>query len=248
MRSRPSATRFFSAGLLATGEVIELAGEDARKLLVVLRRVAGDEVEIVDSGGRSFGGVLEVEGARVRARLVEELGAPRAPSLSISLAQGVPKAAKMDYVVEKATELGIARILPFSSERTVGGGTRDGKVERWRRLAKSAAQQCGRRDVPEVEGPRSFAELLERFAAYDLALVPWEVAETVPLRERLPSLLENVCTVLVAIGPEGGLSHEEALAAQAAGAHLISLGSRILRTETAGLVACSALLYASGDL
>ena len=228
--------------------MVELAGEDARKLLVVLRRANGDEVEIVDSSGRSLRGVLEIDGARVRARLVEELSAPRAPSLSIALAQGVPKAAKMDYVVEKATELGIARILPFTSERTVGEGTRDGKVERWRRLAKSAAQQCGRRDVPAVDAPLSFADLLERFAAYDLALVPWEVAESVPLRERLPPLLADVRTAIVAIGPEGGLSHEEALAARAAGAHLISLGSRILRTETAGLVACSALLYASGDL
>ncbi len=243
-----SATRFFAAGILAVGEVIELAGEDARKLLVVLRRAAGDEVEIVDSGGRSFGAILEIEGARVRARLARELEGPRPPALSIALAQGVPKAAKMDYVVEKATELGIARIVPFTSERTVGEGSRDGKVERWRRLAKSAAQQCGRRDVPTVEAPLPFAALLERFAAYDLALVPWEVAETVPLRERLPGLLANARSALVAIGPEGGLSHEEALAAEAAGAHLISLGSRILRTETAGLVACSALLYASGDL
>ncbi len=243
-----SATRFFAAGILATGEVIELAGEDARKLLVVLRRAAGDEVEIVDSGGRSFGGVLEIEGASVRARLVRELRAPRAPSLSITLAQGVPKAAKMDYVVEKATELGIARIVPFTSERTVGGGSREGKVERWRRLAKSAAQQCGRADVPSVEAPLPFSSLLERVAEYDLALVPWEVAEASPLRERLPQLLGNVRSVLVAIGPEGGLSHAEALAAEAAGAHLISLGSRILRTETAGLVACSALLYAGGDL
>jgi 16S rRNA (uracil1498-N3)-methyltransferase len=248
MRSHPSATRFFVSGVFGRGDVVDLAGEDARKLLVVLRRTAGDAVEVVDSGGRSFGAVLEVEGSSVRARLVAEVATPRAPSLSITLAQGVPKAAKMDFVVEKATELGVARIVPFTSERTVGEGKRDGKLERWRRLARSAAQQCGRRDVPAVDAPLSFQALLERFASYDIALVPWEVAETVPLRERLPALLAGAASVLVAIGPEGGLSHGEALAAEAAGAVLVSLGSRILRTETAGLVACSALLYASGDL
>jgi 16S rRNA (uracil1498-N3)-methyltransferase len=227
---------------------VDLAGEDARKLLVVLRRTAGDPVEVVDSGGRSFGAVLEVDGSSVRARLVAEVAAPHAPSLAITLAQGVPKAAKMDFVVEKATELGVARIVPFTSERTVGEGNREGKLERWRRLAKSAAQQCGRRDVPAVDAPLSFAALIERFAEYDVALVPWEIAEPVPLRERLPALLAGASSALVAIGPEGGLSHGEALAAQAAGGVLVSLGTRILRTEPAGLVACSALLYASGDL
>lgn len=242
------ATRFFAPGVLGEGDVVELAGDDARKLLVVLRGTSGDGVEIVDSAGRGFAAIIDVAGARVRARLVRELASERAASLSIVLAQGIPKGAKMDFVVEKATELGVARIVPFTSERTVGDGMRDGKVERWRRLAKSAAQQCGRRDVPAVEAPLPFAELLATFGAFDLALVPWEIAATVALRERLPALIAGRRTVVVAIGPEGGLSHAEALAAEAAGGTLVSLGSRILRTETAGLVTCSALLYAAGDL
>jgi 16S rRNA (uracil1498-N3)-methyltransferase len=243
-----SAARFFTSGNLELGDVVDLAGEDARKLLVVLRQATGDAVEIVDSSGRTFAGELRVDGSRVRAELLRELAAPRPPALRIALAQGIPKGAKMDFVVEKATELGVAAVIPFASERTVGVGERDGKVERWRRLAKTAAQQCGRQDVPVVETPRSFAALLETFAMYDVALVPWELAESVPLRECLPALLARARSALVTIGPEGGLSHAEALAAREAGGHLISLGSRILRTETAGLVACSALRYASGDL
>jgi len=154
----------------------------------------------------------------------------------------------MDYVVEKATELGIARLLPFASERTLGDTTRDGKVERWRRLARSAAQQSGRADVMEVVPPIAFAELLDQCGKYDLALVPWELAGHIALRERLPGLLAAKRAVCVVIGPEGGLSHEEARRVEKAGGHLVSLGSRILRTETAGLVACAALLYESGDL
>jgi 16S rRNA (uracil1498-N3)-methyltransferase len=242
------ATRFFAPGILASGELVELGRDDAHKLLVVLRRGSGDAVQIVDSGGRSFAGILEIDGARVSARLLEEVASVRPPSLAITLAQGIPKGAKMDFVIEKATELGVSAVLPFTSERTVGDGGRDGKVERWRRLAKSAAEQCGRRDVPRVDAPSPFAALLKTFTRYDLVLVPWEIADAVPLRERLPGLLPGSATLLLAIGPEGGFSHAEALAAEAAGAQLISLGSRIFRTETAGLVACSALLYATGDL
>ena len=242
------ATRFFVSGTFALGDVVELRGEDAHKLRVVLRRVAGDAVEVVDSSGTLFEGALVVEGEHMRARLIGQGAAARMPALAITLAQAIPKGAKMDFVVEKATELGVAQILPFTSERVIGEGSRDGKLERWRRLARSSAQQCGRADVPPVAQAQDFSSLCATFSDYDLALVPWEVADAVPLRERLPALLRDVRRVIVVIGPEGGLSHAEAGAAEIAGGHLVSLGARILRTETAGLVACSALLYASGDL
>ncbi len=232
----------------AVGDVVGLAGEDARKLTLVLRRGHGDPLEIVDSSGGVFGATLLLEGSAARARLEAALAAPRAPALRLALAQGIPKGQKMDFVVEKATELGVAAILPFASERTVGEGSREGKVARWRRLAKSAAQQCGRTDVPEIADPIGVAELARSFPRYDVALVPWELAGAVPLRERLPALLEGARSVVVAIGPEGGLSHAEARVLEDAGGRLISLGSRIFRTETAGLVACSAVLYESGDM
>jgi 16S rRNA (uracil1498-N3)-methyltransferase len=130
----------------------------------------------------------------------------------------------------------------------VGDGAREGKLERWRRLAKAAAQQCGRADVPEVAAATDVAGVAGALAAFDVALIPWELAPAVPLRERLPQLLGGARTVVVAIGPEGGLSHAEAGVLERAGGHLVSLGSRVFRTETAGLVACSALLYESGDV
>jgi len=227
---------------------VRLPDDDARKLLVVLRAQTGDSVELIDSGGRLFATSLSAIGSFATLTLDRELAAPEPPRLEITLAQGVPKGAKMDFVVEKATELGIARIVPFTSARTVGEGDRAGKLERWRRLAKTAAQQCGRRDVPEVAAPLEFAALLATFGDVDVALVPWEVARGQALRETLPAALGNARRVLIAIGPEGGFSVEEANAAERAGARLLSLGRRILRTETAGLVACTVLLYASGDL
>lgn len=243
------ATRFFVSGVHAAGDIAALADDDARKLLVVLRKSAGAPLEIVDSSGRTFAARLIVDGTSARAELERELAARRPDTLRITLAQGIPKGQKMDFVVEKATELGVATIVPFASERTVGAETgRDGKVERWRRLAKAAAQQCGRTDVPTVEQPVGFAELLASIGRYDAAVIPWELEGGAPLRDRLPALLEGVRDVLAIIGPEGGLAAAEVAAARERGAHAISLGSRIFRTETAGLVTCSALLYASGDL
>ena len=165
----------------------------------------------------------------------------------VTIAQGVPKGQKMDFVVEKLTELGAGAIVPLQSERTIVSDVSPNKIERWRRLAKSAAQQCGRSDIPEVADPLTFEKMLARFKDYDCVLAAWEVAERVPLRECLPDLIANADNVLVLIGPEGGFSHAEAEAAKEAGAQLVSLGSRILRTETAALVVLAIIGYIFGD-
>ncbi len=235
--------------MFAPGDEVELRGEDARKTSLVLRKRVGDELELCDSSGRGFVAQLIESGERVRARLSAALGELPAGALEVALAQAIPKGAKMDFVVEKATELGVARVLPVTTERTLGADSaRDGKLERWRRLARTAAQQSGRTDVPTIEAPLAWDALCARFGEFERVLVPWELAPAEPLRERLPGLVAGTRRVLVAIGPEGGLSHAEVERAVAAGAVTISLGRRILRTETAGLVACSLLFYAAGEL
>jgi len=240
--------RIFIAGVFGVGDVVEPAPDDARKLRVVLRARGGDEVEILDSSGRAYAAEVILERDNVRARLRAEKVLPPRPSLRLALAQGIPKGAKMDFVVEKATELGVAQVLPFTSERTQGGDASGERMQRWRRLAKSAAQQCGRADVPALDEPASFTVVCAGFGTFDVTLLAWELADGVPLRERLPPLLAGARSALVVIGPEGGLSDDEAQLAERSGGRPISLGARILRTETAGLVACSAVLYASGNL
>jgi 16S rRNA (uracil1498-N3)-methyltransferase len=227
--------------------VVELRGEDGRKLSVVLRARSGDAVEICDSGGQSFLGRLRVEGVLVAVELVESRSRAAEPRVHLTLAQAVPKGAKMDFVVEKATELGVARIVPLSTERSIGEAGR-AKVERWRRLARTAAMQSGRAVVPEVAGPATIDEITGTLTPKTALLIPWELAERRPLRERLPSLIDRREHVVVVIGPEGGLSHDEVERLRASGGEAISLGARILRTETAGLIALGAILYSLGEL
>jgi 16S rRNA (uracil1498-N3)-methyltransferase len=241
--------RFFVEGVHAAGDRVVLAADDARKLATVLRRRSGDRVQIVDSGGSAFAATLDVDGRAVGATLDAELARPGVETaLRVTIAQAVPKGQKMDFVVEKATELGAHAIVPVRSLRVVGSETSPAKVERWRRIAKSAAQQAGRTRVPDVADVHGWEALLATFPAYDRVYVPWELAEPAPLRERFDADLPGARSVLIVIGPEGGFAADEVERARAAGAHAISLGRRILRTETAALVVLAAALYARGEL
>lgn len=242
-----SARRFFIEDTHAAGERVVVADADAHKIRDVLRLRAGDAIEVVDSAGQIFDATLESVDAGVRAQLVRIIDERSdEPSVYIDVAQGIPKGQKMDFVVEKLSELGVASIIPLASERAVVRDPGDAKVERWRRLAKSAAAQSGRRSILAVDKPMRFDDLIGRFASYDLVLFPWEVAtDDRKLRDALPALAAGARRILVVIGPEGGFSHDEAERAREAGAHVMSLGRRILRTETAALVLVAILQYMS---
>jgi 16S rRNA (uracil1498-N3)-methyltransferase len=239
--------RFFIAGDHAVGERVALAPDDARKLVTVLRRQSGDRVQIVDGAGAEFAARLEVDGTAVHALLDAPHTAGQIETRArIVLAQAIPKGQKMDFIVEKATELGVAAIVPLRSARVVGERTGEHKHHRWQRIAKTAAQQAGRSLVPSVEAVADWDALRATFAAYDLVFMAWEGAAAAPLRDCFESQAAGASSVLIVIGPEGGFSSDEVARARAAGAQTVSLGARILRTETAALVVLSALLYARG--
>jgi len=237
------ARRFFIEGVRAVGERVTIGGADARKIVAVLRLHDGDAIELIDSAGTQFEARLHVEDNAVAASLVAARPIQPTSLRSIDVAQAIPKGQKMDFVVEKVTELGAHAILPFTSERSVAHAPGAAKVDRWRRLARTAAQQCGRNSVPDVGAVLSYDELLTRFSTYDAVLFPWELAKAHPLRDTLPAALGHAARVLIVIGPEGGFSHAEAAAAEAQDAHLVSLGPRILRSETAAMVLLAILEY-----
>lgn len=244
--SAGSARRFFIEGTGEAGSVIEIDASDAHKIAHVLRLSPGDRIEIIDSTGTEFDAAIETIGHPVRAMLLERRS-PRQTmpaSLCIDVAQAVPKGSRMDFVVEKGTELGARAFVPFFCERTIVRDVGEEKLARWRRLARTAAQQSGRRDVPQVLDPLSYDTLLSTFEDYDVVLFAWELAPLQALRETLFSALPERAVVLAVIGPEGGFTHSEAAAAFERGAVAISLGPRILRTDTAAI----ALLAVIGAL
>jgi 16S rRNA (uracil1498-N3)-methyltransferase len=244
--SAGAARRFFIEGTGETGSVIEIGASDAHKIAHVLRLSAGDRIEIIDSTATEFGATIETVGRSVTARLLEKRDAPQPalPSLCVDVAQAVPKGQRMDFVVEKGTELGARAFLPFFCERTISSSLGDEKLTRWRRIVRNAAQQSGRHDVPHVSDPLSYDALLSKFDDYDAVLFAWELAPPQPLHDAVTALLPPRGGVLAVIGPEGGFTHAEAAAAIERGAVAISLGRRILRTDTAAM----ALLAVIGAL
>ena len=240
--------RFFVEGVHAVGDRVRFAADDARKLTTVLRKRSGDRVQIVDSGGIAYAATLEVEPRAVGATLDALLERPGVETaIEVSVAQAIPKGQKMDLVVEKATELGAAAIVPVRSARAVADGG-PAKLERWRRIARSAAPQSGRTRVPAISETLDWDALLATFSGYDRVYVPWELTDPAPLRDRFERDLPEARRVLIVIGPEGGFGAGEIERAQAAGGVPISLGRRILRTETAALVVLAAARYANGEL
>jgi 16S rRNA (uracil1498-N3)-methyltransferase len=211
-----------------------------------LRKRDGDAIVVVDSAAQEFRASVVIGHDSVGVRLVELLrSGARESAREITLAQMIPKGQKLDYVIEKATELGVASVIPVRSSRSVAEASAN-KLARWRNIARSAAQQSGRTRIPDVESPIDFAALVARVRDFDAAVLAWELA-TNSLRETLKSL-GAARSILAIVGPEGGFSHAEADAAIAAGAHAVSLGPRILRTETAPLVILTAVLYEGGEL
>jgi len=218
---------------------------------VVLRLRPGDTVLLFDDGGNEHEGVVTaMKPTHATVTLTRSYKPARESPLAITLAQAIPKGARMDLAVEKATELGVSRIIPFTSRYTavrepkmVG---RD-KLQRWRRIALAAAKQSGRTVVPEVAVPCSWPEVIAsaQQCAARLILDPAR-RERLGCNPPIPSLDSK--EVLVAIGPEGGFSQEETAQAEAAGFRPVTLGARILRSETAGIVAVAACELWWGDM
>jgi 16S rRNA (uracil1498-N3)-methyltransferase len=231
---------------LTAGRVTFDAGE-SRHLSRVLRLQPGDTVIATDGAGRDYTVRLESVGETATGTVIAEAaGVPESP-LAITLVQGVPKGDKMEAIVRAVTELGVVRIRPALCERTIvrlePARWRE-RARRWQRVAREAAKQSGRAVVPEVEVPRPLPECLG--GAPDLALCLWEGGGQ-PLGDALTAAgAPRAATVIV--GPEGGLALTEVEAARAAGVTIVSLGQRILRTETAGPAIVAILQSRLGDL
>jgi 16S rRNA (uracil1498-N3)-methyltransferase len=232
-----AARRFFVEGAKEVGGIVEIGGADARKIEHVLRLKTGDEIVLIDSAAQTFAATIREIARTVHAEITRDIeGAASAAALQIDVAQAVPKGQRMEFVVEKGTELGVEAFVPFVCERSVRRAVGAERLSRWRRIARAAAQQCGRKTIPPILDPLDFEALLARFEEYDAVLFAWELAAPAPLHERLREALPGRGRILVVVGPEGGFTHAEAELAAGKDAAMLWLGPRVLRTDTAALV------------
>jgi 16S rRNA (uracil1498-N3)-methyltransferase len=229
---------------------MQITGRDAHHIIDVLRMEPGDQLQVVADDGISFlGEIAAVSSNTVAVSAKEILRETHEPDVRISLLQGLAKGEKMDLIIQKAVEIGITEIFPVSMAHSVvvlENSKAEKKVERWHKIAEGAAKQSKRDVIPAVHEVMTLGQVLQK-EKWDLLLAAYESENQVSLKEVLQAH-KDVKTIGVIIGPEGGLSNEEVAAAREYGGIAVSLGRRILRTETAGLVAATAILYETDNL
>ena len=230
--------------------VLKIVGDEVKHIRRVLRLKAGDGIIVFDGVGKEYEGtIVEEEPSSVVIKIENTFSSKEDPPLEVTLAQSLLKGEKMDYLIQKATELGVRRIVPFFSSRSVPFLEKSGRLKRhhrWERIAIEASKQCGRGLVPKIEPLQDFSEMLQIAFPDSLCLILWE-REGVKLKEILERSKERM-KIFSVTGPEGGFSREEVEKAVGVGFIPISLGNRILRAETASLCLLSIVQYERGDI
>jgi len=246
--------RFFVESENINNGTARISGSDAKHLKTVMRLGIGDEIRLIDGKGFDYLACIDAyDGADVLAKIIECKKSSAEPELKLTLLQAVPKGDKMDFIVQKCTELGICTIVPCITKRCITkldekkAGER---VTRWQRIALEAAKQSGRGVIPTVENVVSFEDAVHNISKKidSLFVIPWELEKSLSMKSVLQQNKGNVNSITFAIGPEGGFDIGEVDFACKNGAIPVSLGSRILRTETAGMVACTITLYEFGEI
>lgn len=242
--------RFFIPQLYSEEMYIE--GVDARHISKVLRMQPREKLQIVsDDGVSAVAEIASIDRERVYVRCLEKLAESHEPQVKLVLAQGLTKGEKMDFIVQKAVEMGAYSVVPVAMEHSVvrlEGAKAAKKVERWQKIAESSAKQSKRDIIPLVQPVQSMAQMLAD-NNFQTKIIAYECEDKISLKAALQAAeAGGIQKLLLIIGPEGGISEHELELAKAAGAVPVSLGRRILRAETAGLVAISAIFYETGDL
>lgn len=243
--------RFFVSSEKIINNSVTIDGEDAAHILKVLRLKEGDLIEVCDGMGTDYiGRLIKTARGEVEVLLEDPKPSIGEPQIKVTLYQGIPKSNKMDLVIQKCVELGVYSIVPVVTARTVvnlsSPGKEEKKVARWQKIAEEAAKQSGRGIIPIVHGPVLYDEVIEQ-ASDPIKLIPWEEARGTGLREALQSI-DRPQDISILIGPEGGFEQDEVMKAKERGWKVVTLGPRILRTETAGMAVLSAIMFYMGEM
>jgi 16S rRNA (uracil1498-N3)-methyltransferase len=240
--------RYFITSTQLVGDIIIITGDDVHHIRTVMRNRVGDVFICCLMGFDYQVEVVEITSTSVTCHIIERFPSVGEPKIQVTIAQGLPKGEKIEWIFQKGTELGAAKFLPFSSERTVvklDAKKAEKKQTRWKKIVKEAAEQAHRGRIPEVLLPVAWDKLMGEIPQYDIALIAYEKGGQA-LSEVLSSPPIN--SILLIIGPEGGFSEQEVLEATEQGASPITLGNRILRTETAAISLLTCVMYAKNEL
>ena len=243
--------RFLIRGEEIRDNLAVLAGENVKHIRRVLRLGVGDEVILFDEAGWEYHAkIIDGNSKEIKVDVFRKFLPHRESPLEIILGQGLPRLPKMDFIVQKGTELGVSGILPFNSRRSIPKLSDEKiirKMGRWRKIALEATKQCGRNLVPHIGSPIDFTEILAMEFKDSLKFILWEGERVVGIKEILDMSLDKN-RFLVLVGPEGGFTNREIHEAKEAGFKVVSMGNRILRSETAGISILSVIQYKFGDL
>jgi 16S rRNA (uracil1498-N3)-methyltransferase len=235
-----------------------ISGGDAHHLIRVMRAQLGDQIICSNGMNReALVTITSMDKDAVEAAVTEELELINEAAVEVWVAQSLPKGDKLETIIQKCTEIGAARFLPFVSERTIvqyDSKKAEKLQERWTKIAKEAAEQAHRNRVPDILLPQSWKQILKLVTQVDIAFICYEKESGLQLKQLITKTFTNDSITrksgkaLVFVGPEGGFTAKEIAEAEAAGCHSISLGKRILRTETAAMVALTCILYETGEM
>ncbi len=248
VRHRSEAmNRFFVNRENIEGSSIRIhRAEDVHHISKVLRLDEGDLVMVSDSTELEYlAKIIEMSRGEVLLQAVEKAPFQREPNLRVTLFQGIPKQGKMEFIVQKCTELGVDSVVPVFMDRTVVVDRGDywKKVVRYQNIAEEAAKQCHRGKIPEIRQSTETGNMLERLPGFDLVIFPYEEEEGTTIKSVLSGQEEKPTRVALIIGPEGGFSSREVEEITGLGIQSVSLGKTILRTETAGMAALAMTMY-----
>ena len=234
-----------SPGSIIEGSVI-LDKKEGHHALSVLRVEAGEVVELLDGRGGVYQGIVaSTEKGRVKVSVREKSSRHPQNGPQITLAVSVIKPERMEYLIEKSCELGVHAVLPLITERTVVRLSPErwrGKIQRWQKIAQESCKQCGQSRTPEIQNVEKFDKVIRTFLAYDLCLIPTLAVPVKPLYQTL-STYPKARSIMILIGPEGDFSKNEAQMALSAGAQAVTLGSLVMRSETAVVFSLSVVNF-----
>lgn len=252
-------SKFFVKNNQINNNIVIIVGQDVNHIANVLRLKIEDEIEICDSDkGESYKcKITQIEKDEIECKILEKLSRDQEENIEITIFQGLPKADKMELIIQKCTELGVSQITPVQMDRSIvkfDSKSELRKIERWQKIAEAASKQCRRNSICKINNITNIKKICNNIKNYDILLVPYENEKDISLKIVLDDIKKDCIKnkkqikIAIVIGPEGGYDKEEIELLENAGGRIITLGNRILRTETVAIAMSSIIMYEFGNL